>query len=212
MRSMVALLWRPAHAHWFPRLMRQLAPAAELAVRVSRNFDATSDVCIAESVRAGSWRERLALLLRRSPFASPPGVYDGVLACRCAMHDIAETRRCRCSTVRTRSRRGPRHLAEAASRSGAGVAARIRGAPKAGPCGRSGACSSLPARPSEQIQPWAKRCAPTACGPGPGRRRGESHAAGSAVDRQAGLAPCAPSQPWATNRAHTVRRFNSISR
>ena len=88
--SNAALHWLPDHSRLFPTLLEQLAPAGVLAVQMPRNFDAPSHALIADTVRAGPWRQRLEPLLQPSPVAAPD-FYYGLLAPRVARLDIWET-------------------------------------------------------------------------------------------------------------------------
>lgn len=89
--SNAALHWLPDHADLFPHLVRQLAPGGMLAVQMPRNFAAPSHTAIADTVRAGPWRERLESLLReKQPVAEPAWYYD-LLAPRMRDLDLWET-------------------------------------------------------------------------------------------------------------------------
>ena len=88
--SNAALHWLPNHEQLFPRLARMLAPKGVLAVQMPRNFLAPSHTLIAETVRAGAWREKLAPLLIPPPVAEPSS-YHQVLAPIAGSLDIWET-------------------------------------------------------------------------------------------------------------------------
>ncbi len=88
--SNAALHWLPDHATLLPGLVAALAPGGVLAVQMPRNFEAPSHTAIADTVLAGPWRDRLALMLRPSPVASPAW-YFGVLFPHAASIDIWET-------------------------------------------------------------------------------------------------------------------------
>lgn len=88
--SNAALHWLPDHATLLPRLVEALAPGGVLAVQMPRNFEAPSHSAIADAVRAGPWRERLAPLLRSSPVKQPIWYFE-LLAPRATAVDIWET-------------------------------------------------------------------------------------------------------------------------
>jgi trans-aconitate 2-methyltransferase len=88
--SNAALHWLPDHATLLPRLVAALAPGGVLAVQMPRNFEAPSHTAIADTVRAGPWRDRLSPMLRASPVAEPAWYFD-VLASHAASVDIWET-------------------------------------------------------------------------------------------------------------------------
>jgi trans-aconitate 2-methyltransferase len=88
--SNAALHWLPGHAALFPRLVQGLSAAGVLAVQMPRNFDAPSHTAIADTVRAGPWRERLAPMLRPSPVAAPAWYFD-LLAPHASSVDLWET-------------------------------------------------------------------------------------------------------------------------
>ncbi|MFI4889032.1 MAG: methyltransferase domain-containing protein [Steroidobacterales bacterium] len=69
--SNAALHWLPRHDELLPRLVSFLAPHGVLAIQMPRNFSAPSHMLIAETVRAGRWRDRLEPLLRHVPVESP---------------------------------------------------------------------------------------------------------------------------------------------
>ena len=56
--------------------MSFLASGGVLAIQMPRNFSAPSHTLIAESVRAGRWRDRLEPLLRPAPVESPSWYYN----------------------------------------------------------------------------------------------------------------------------------------
>jgi trans-aconitate 2-methyltransferase len=74
--SNAALHWLPDHRHLLPALASDLAPRGVLAVQMPRNFDAPSHTAIADTVRSGPWRERLAHLLGPAPVAEPAAYYE----------------------------------------------------------------------------------------------------------------------------------------
>jgi trans-aconitate 2-methyltransferase len=88
--SNAALHWIPDHDHYFPTLMRQLAPRGVLAVQMPRNHDAPSHTTIAETVADRAWRERLTPLLPGRPVGSPQHYHD-LLSPDVAHLDIWET-------------------------------------------------------------------------------------------------------------------------
>jgi trans-aconitate 2-methyltransferase len=71
-----ALHWLPGHATLLPRLARALRRDGVLAVQMPRNFEAPSHTAIADTVRAGAWRERLEPLLAPPPVAAPDLYFD----------------------------------------------------------------------------------------------------------------------------------------
>jgi trans-aconitate 2-methyltransferase len=74
--SNAALHWLPRHDVLFPRLMSYLEPGGVLAVQMPNNFSAPSHMLIAETARAGSWRNRLEPILRPAPVDSPSHYYQ----------------------------------------------------------------------------------------------------------------------------------------
>lgn len=88
--SNAALHWLPDHATLLPRLLETLAPGGVLAVQMPRNFEAPSHTAIADTVRSGPWRERLAPMLQPSPVAAPAWYFD-LLAPRASALDVWET-------------------------------------------------------------------------------------------------------------------------
>ncbi|HTP60677.1 MAG TPA: methyltransferase domain-containing protein [Burkholderiales bacterium] len=88
--SNAALHWLPDHGALFPALVGQLAARGVMAVQMPRNFGAPSHTAIADTVRAGPWRERLEPLLAPAPVAEPSFYYD-LLAARVDRLDIWET-------------------------------------------------------------------------------------------------------------------------
>jgi trans-aconitate 2-methyltransferase len=69
--SNAALHWLPRHEELLPRLVSFLASGGVLAIQMPRNFSAPSHMLIAETVRAGRWRDRLEPLLRPVPVEAP---------------------------------------------------------------------------------------------------------------------------------------------
>jgi trans-aconitate 2-methyltransferase len=88
--SNAALHWIVDHDRLFQDLVAALAPGGVLAVQMPRNFSAPSHTAIAEAVRSGPWRARLAPLLRPAPVAEPAFYFD-LLSPRVAALDIWET-------------------------------------------------------------------------------------------------------------------------
>ncbi len=63
--------WLDDHERLLPRLLGLLAPGGVLAVQMPLNHAAPSHRCIAETIAAGSWRERLTTLWRDRPVGEP---------------------------------------------------------------------------------------------------------------------------------------------
>lgn len=82
--------WLDDHERLFARLMGLLTPAGVLAVQMPLNHAAPSHRCVAETIAAGPWRERLAPLWRDRP-VSEPGVYRDRLEGEAASVEIWET-------------------------------------------------------------------------------------------------------------------------
>lgn len=78
------------HEALFPRLLTMLAPWGVLAVQMPRHFDDPAHRCIADSVRAGPWRDVLEPVLAPVPVASALA-YSRLLGPRCRTLDIWET-------------------------------------------------------------------------------------------------------------------------
>lgn len=74
--SNAALHWLNGHSQLFPRLMAAVKPGGVLAVQMPENFSAPSHTSIADTVREGPWRERLAPFQREQPVAEPSFYYD----------------------------------------------------------------------------------------------------------------------------------------
>lgn len=74
--SNAALHWLDNHSQLFPRLMDNVKPGGVLAVQMPENFSAPSHTSIADTVREGPWRERLAPFQREHPVAEPSYYYD----------------------------------------------------------------------------------------------------------------------------------------
>ncbi|MFO1127128.1 MAG: methyltransferase domain-containing protein [Rhodospirillales bacterium] len=77
--SNAALQWVGDHATLLPRLVGWLWQEGVLAVQMPRNFDEPSHQAIAETIAAGSWRDRLAPLVRSRPVARPETYIDLLL-------------------------------------------------------------------------------------------------------------------------------------
>ncbi|MBM11882.1 MAG: trans-aconitate 2-methyltransferase [Chloroflexi bacterium] len=71
-----ALHWLDNHEQLFPRLMGVVKPGGVLAVQMPENFSAPSHTSIADTVREGAWRERLAPFQREQPVSEPSFYYD----------------------------------------------------------------------------------------------------------------------------------------
>jgi trans-aconitate 2-methyltransferase len=87
--SNAALHWLPDHQHLFPQLLQSLKPGGVLAVQMPRNFGAPSHTLIADTVRAGPWRERLESI--SGPATSEPAFYQRLLSPLAKTIDIWET-------------------------------------------------------------------------------------------------------------------------
>jgi trans-aconitate 2-methyltransferase len=74
--SNAALHWLDDHGQLFPRLMEAVKPGGVLAVQMPENWGAPSHTSIADTVREGAWRERLAPFQRENPVAEPSFYYD----------------------------------------------------------------------------------------------------------------------------------------
>ncbi len=74
--SNAALHWLDDHDQLFPRLMGAVKPGGVLAVQMPENWGAPSHTSIADTVREGAWRERLAPFQRVNPVAEPSFYYD----------------------------------------------------------------------------------------------------------------------------------------
>ncbi len=74
--SNAALHWLDGHGQLFPRLMSAVGSGGVLAVQMPENFSAPSHTSIADTVREGPWRERLAPFQREQPVAEPSFYYD----------------------------------------------------------------------------------------------------------------------------------------
>lgn len=88
--SNAALHWLPDHPRLFARLVAALAPGGVLAVQMPRNFLAPSHALVADVVRDGPWRERLAPLVKPPPVAAPADYYAWLAPLSAAL-DIWET-------------------------------------------------------------------------------------------------------------------------
>ena len=69
--SNAAMHWLDGHEALFSRLLAGLKPGGVLAVQMPNNFAAPSHTAIAETIRAGPWRNRLEPHLRESPVLDP---------------------------------------------------------------------------------------------------------------------------------------------
>lgn len=74
--SNAALHWLPNHARLFVHLMECVASRGVLAVQMPHNFHAPSHTAIADTARAGPWREWLEPLLKPAPVAEPAWYYE----------------------------------------------------------------------------------------------------------------------------------------
>ena len=74
--SNAALHWLDHHETLFSRLFSRLAPGGVLAVQMPHNFSAPTHTLIADTVRAGPWRERLEPHLREHPVMEGAAYYD----------------------------------------------------------------------------------------------------------------------------------------
>jgi len=74
--SNAALHWLDDHEKLFTRLMDTVKPGGVLAVQMPENFSAPSHTSIADTVREGAWRHRLAPFQREQPVAEPSFYYD----------------------------------------------------------------------------------------------------------------------------------------
>lgn len=88
--SNAALHWVDHHEVLFPRLFSMLAPGGVLAVQLPHNFSAPSHTTIAQTVRSGSWRDRLEPHLREHPVLDGEVYYD-LLSSLGAKLDMWET-------------------------------------------------------------------------------------------------------------------------
>ncbi len=68
--------WLDDHERLFARLMGLLAPGGVLAAQMPLNHAAPSHRCVAETIAAGPWRERLTPLWRSRPVAEPEAYRD----------------------------------------------------------------------------------------------------------------------------------------
>jgi len=74
--SNAALHWLDNHERLFPQIMDSVKPGGVLAVQMPENWKAPSHTSIADTVREGAWRERLAPFQRENPVAEPSFYYD----------------------------------------------------------------------------------------------------------------------------------------
>jgi len=74
--SNAALHWVPDHGNLFPRLLRQVHPGGQLAVQMPSNHLAVTHTAIAETVAAGSWRDKLSPLIQETNVHEPSYYYD----------------------------------------------------------------------------------------------------------------------------------------
>jgi trans-aconitate 2-methyltransferase len=88
--SNAVLHWLDDHEMLFPRLMQGLNPGGVLAVQMPGNFSAPTHTLIAETARAGHWRELLEPELREQPVLDPTAYYD-ILSPHATRLDFWET-------------------------------------------------------------------------------------------------------------------------
>ncbi|PKB73092.1 MAG: trans-aconitate 2-methyltransferase [SAR202 cluster bacterium Io17-Chloro-G7] len=88
--SNAVLHWLDDHETLFPRLMQGLNPGGVLAVQMPGNFSAPTHMLIAETARAGHWREILESELREQPVLDPAAYYD-ILSPHATRLDFWET-------------------------------------------------------------------------------------------------------------------------
>ena len=88
--SNAVLHWLDDHETLFPRLMQGLKPGGVLAVQMPHNFSAPTHALIAETARAGPWREILEQELREHPVLDSAAYYD-ILSPHAARLDFWET-------------------------------------------------------------------------------------------------------------------------
>ena len=88
--SNAVMHWLDGHEALFPRLLAGLKPGGVLAVQMPNNFAAPSHTAIAETIRAGPWRNRLEPHLRESPVLDP-SVYYNALRPQTTSLDLWET-------------------------------------------------------------------------------------------------------------------------
>jgi len=74
--SNAALHWLDDHPRLFAHLLRHLNQGGVLAVQMPNNFGEASHTCAFDAAAAGSWRDRLAPLLRPAPVSPPAAYYD----------------------------------------------------------------------------------------------------------------------------------------
>ena len=88
--SNAVLHWLDNHETLFPRLMQGLNPGGVLAVQLPHNFSAPTHALIAETARAGPWRELLEPELREQPVLDSSAYYD-ILSPHATRLDFWET-------------------------------------------------------------------------------------------------------------------------
>ncbi|MBT3703808.1 MAG: methyltransferase domain-containing protein [Alphaproteobacteria bacterium] len=79
--SNAALHWCDSHQTLLPDLIGQLGPQGVLAVQMPRNHSAPSHVCMIEAAKDGPWYEKLELVLRPGPVATPEKYYQILSTC-----------------------------------------------------------------------------------------------------------------------------------
>lgn len=88
--SNATLHWLPDHGRLLPGLLSMVAPGGILAIQMPRNFAAPSHTTIADTVRAGPWRQKLESLLKPPPVLEPADYY-AMLGANATRIDIWET-------------------------------------------------------------------------------------------------------------------------
>lgn len=93
-----SLHWLNNHQQLFPRLLSFLLPGGVLAVQMPRNFAAPTHIAIVETIKNGSWCDRLMPLLRYDPTSptqtmpvNTPEYYYRLIAPLASTVDIWET-------------------------------------------------------------------------------------------------------------------------
>lgn len=88
--SNAVLHWLDDHETLFPRLMRGLNQDGVLAVQMPHNFSAPTHALIADTARAGPWRDLLEPELREQPVLESSAYYD-ILSPHASRLDFWET-------------------------------------------------------------------------------------------------------------------------